>query len=213
MNPSGGTVGATPAEMTLAANAQQQFQDYSTRYLPVQQRLNSIVDEMGKPDSWQAQEAEGKGNVDAAASFARADQQRTAATLDKGINVGSGAFKFGITSNAAAEAETKGAAVNEGRIAISNAYLSGLNDITQTGQGIAGAATGGMAVGAQVGSREAISGAQVTNAENTGPYAALGIGLGALTQAGIPKPGGGDQPGSFPSGINAYEGYGQLDTP
>jgi hypothetical protein len=203
LNPSSGTVSATPAETALQTNAVAQFADYTSRYLPVQAHLSSVVDAMASPNSWENQEAEGKGNADVAEQFARTDQQRTAAQQSKGINVGSGSFKFGVTGAASAEAETKGAAINQAHETIQNAYLSGLQSIGATGQGIAGAATGNLAVGGEVGSREAISGAQVSNAQGAATMSTIGMGLG--TVAGIlGKPGGDDDPASFnPAGYGA----------
>jgi hypothetical protein len=135
---------------------------------------------MGQPDSWQRKEAEGKGNTDVAQQFAQIAQKRTASTLDHGINVGSSAYKLGVAASATAEAEAKGAAVNSGNQAIDKAYLSGLTSITKAGESLAGAATGGAALGAEVSSREAITGAQLSNENRANNWNMIGTGIGMI---------------------------------
>ncbi len=212
MNPNSGTVGATPAETMLQQNAAAQWSDYTSRYLPVQQHLADVVDQMGKSDSWENKEAEGKGNEDVASEFAKQDQQRTATDFTKGINVGSSAFKMGVTGAASAEAEAKGAAVNQGQEQIRNEYLSGLNSIASSGQQLAGAATGGLAVAGEVGSREAIADQQVSNAQQQGAMSAAGIGIGAIGAAltGMPTTAGATSGISGDSSLNAAISDGTL---
>jgi hypothetical protein len=192
MSPSGGTVAATPQERALASNAMASFKDYQTRWLPVQDHLSSVVSDMAKPDSWQKQEAEGKGNVDVAQEFSKMNAQRNTSQMASGINVGSARFKMGIASGASAEAEARGMAVNTGEQAINKAYLANLGAISRTGQSLATSATQGQGAGGEVASRIAVSGAQEQNAVNAGnvSMATLGIGAigGALNSPGSPTP-------------------------
>lgn len=181
MSPNSGTVAPTFQEQELSRIATQQFQDYQSRWLPVQQHLNDVVDQMGKPDSWQRAEAEGKGAEDVASQFEQANQRRTAQQMDRGINVGSGAFNLGITGSAAAQAASKGAAVAQGNEAIDKAYFENLSQIAQSGQTVANQATRGMSVGAEIASREAISSAQASNATASNVLGAAGFGIGALS--------------------------------
>ncbi len=180
MQDSSGTVGPTPQEQALSANAASEFQRYQSKWLPLQDHLSDVVTSMGQPDSWQRKEAEGKGNTDVAQQFAQIAQKRTASTLDHGINVGSSAYKLGVAASATAEAEAKGAAVNSGNQAIDKAYLSGLTSITKAGESLAGAATGGAALGAEVSSREAITGAQLSNENRANNWNMIGTGIGMI---------------------------------
>lgn len=167
------------------AQAQQQFQDYQKRWLPLQDHLSDTVLSMGKPDSWQRQEAEGKGNEDAASAISTAMRQRTSGEMNRGINPGSSAFKLGASSLASTEAQAKGAAIEEGNQAIDKAYLGGLTAISKAGEGLAGMAAQGAGIAGQVGSREAISQAQASNASEASKLGAVGFGIGALSQSGI----------------------------
>lgn len=180
MQDSSGTVGPTAQEQQLSANANAEFARYSSKWLPLQDHLSDVVTSMGQPDSWQRQEAEGKGNTDVAQQFAQIAQNRTASTLDHGINVGSSAYKLGVAASATAEAEAKGAAVNNGNQQIDKAYLSGLTSITKAGESLAGTAMGGAALGGEVSSREAITGAQLSNENRANNWNMIGTGIGML---------------------------------
>jgi hypothetical protein len=176
----GGTVDATPAERNLAANAMAQFRDYQSRWLPVQDHFANVVMDMGKPDSWQRQEAEGKGNEDVAAAFAQNEARRTTQELASGINVGSARFKMGVSGSAAAEAEARGLAITSGNESIDKAYLSNLTKIAQTGQGLATSSMQGQGIAGETASRIALSAAQESNASAALPYEAVGLGLSGL---------------------------------
>jgi len=184
VSPSGGTVQPTQAEITLASNAQNQWKDYQTRWLPLQDHFASVVSDMGKPDSWQRQEAEGKGNVDAAQSFAQSEARRTASELSRGINVGSTKFKLGAAQSASAEAEAKGLAIQSGNESIDKAYLANLGAVARAGQGLASSSVQGQGIAGETASRIGISAAQEQNAQTASMYGAAGFGLGA---AGSPQ--------------------------
>jgi len=175
-----GTVGPTPQEQALTANMWSQWRDYQTRWLPVQQHLADVVNDMAQPQAWQRQEAEGKASVDVASAFQQREQQQTASLMTRGINPGSPAFKLGISAGATAEAATKGAKVSEANQAIDRAYIENLKAITNAGQKLAGSSVQGQGISAEVGSREAISNAQVTNENTAGIIASAGLGLSAL---------------------------------
>jgi hypothetical protein len=185
MSPNSGTVGPTPQEQALSSIAQQSFQDYQSKWLPLQDHFADTVEQMGASGSWQRQEAEGKGNADAAMQFANQSRARTSSELANGINVGSSKFKLGVSGMASAEAEAKGAGIAEGNEAIDKSYVSNLTSIAQAGQGLANAATQSAGVSAEVASREAISNAQVANAQKANEFGAIGFGIGALGQAGM----------------------------
>ena len=186
MSPSGGTVQPTQQELTLAANAQASFRDYQSRWLPLQDHFSSVVSDMGKPDSWQKQEAEGKGNVDVAQEFSKMTAERNAQQMASGVNVGSTRFKLGAAEASAAQAEAKGVAINTGNQSIDRAYLANLGAIARTGQGLANAATGGQAAAGEVASRIGISNQQEANVGTSNNAELMGFGIGALgTKAGM----------------------------
>lgn len=189
---SGSTVGPTPAEQQLDAAFQQSYQVYQSTYLPVQQHLTSVLTSMNQPNSWERQEAEGKGNADVAGAFARSDAQQTANEMDRGINPNSAAFKLGATGSAVAEANQKGTAINAGNEAIDKAYLSGLSSIAAAGSSLAQTAGGALGAAGEVGSREAITNANESNTVNAATMSAVGLGLGAAGMAAFgTAPGGG----------------------
>jgi hypothetical protein len=217
----GGTVDQTGAERTLASNAMAQFQDYQSRWLPVQDHFANVVMDMGKPDSWQRQEAEGKGNEDVAASFAQNEARRTSQEMASGINVGSARFKMGVSGSAAAEAEARGLAITSGNESIDKAYLGNLTKIAQTGQQLATSSMQGQGIGGEVASRIALSSAQEQNQMNAMPYEAAGLGLSALAspqgqtqlgqlarQWGISGGGGGGGGGTQLTSAATNEAYG-----
>jgi hypothetical protein len=163
------------------------FKDYQARWLPLQDHFAQLVTDMVKPDSWQKQEAEGKGNVDVAQEFAKMNQQRNASQIASGINVGSTKFKMGVAASASAEAEARGMAINTGNEAIDKAHLANLTAIARTGQSLATTATQGQGAAGEVASRIAISGAQEANETRAGNYELAGFGIGALGSAGAMK--------------------------
>ena len=194
MQSNSGTVGPTPQEQALSANASAEFQRYQSKWLPLQDHLSDVVTSMGQPNSWQRQEAEGKGNTDVAQQFAAMNQQRSVSQMDHGINVGSTSYKLGTAASATAEAEAKGAAVNQGNQAIDKAYLSGLTSITKAGEGLAGASMQGQSMGADIASREGITNAYISNASQANEMGAIGTGIGGIAAAYIgqqkqPQPG------------------------
>jgi len=191
---SSGTVGPTPQEQALTSNMWSQWRDYQTRWLPVQQHLADVVNDMANPQAWQRQEAEGKGGVDVASAFDQRERQQTASLMTRGINPGSPAFKMGISTGATAEASTKGAKVNEANQAIDRAYVENLKAITNAGSKLAGSSVQGQGIAAEVGSREAISNATVANTQTSNEMGALGFGLGVL---------------GSPEGMSAMRGAGQ----
>ncbi len=193
MSPSGGTVQPTAAEVTLASNSANQWKDYQTRWLPLQDHFASVVSDMGQPDSWQRKEAEGKGNVDAAASFAQSDARRTASEMSRGINVGSTKFKLGAANSASAEAESKGLAITSGNESIDKAYLANLGAIARTGQGVASTSVQGQGIAGETASRIGISQAQEQNETRANNYELAGGVIGAVGTAakGISWGGGG----------------------
>ena len=195
MQDSSGTVSATPQEQALSANAASEFQRYQSKWLPLQDHLSDVVSSMGDANSWQRQEAEGKGSTDVAQQFQAMNQRKSVSEMDHGINVGSTAYKLGTAASATAEAEAKGAAVNQGNQAIDKAYLSGLTSITKAGEGLAATATQGGSMAADVASREAISSAQLTNANTANMAGIIGTGIGAA--AGGIAGGGGSGGGPF----------------
>jgi hypothetical protein len=184
VNPSGGQAGVTPSEQALASTATQSFNDYSARWLPAQDHLASVVSSMapGQP-SWQRSEAEGKGNADAAIAAENQSRARTSSELSHGINVGSTSFKMGVTGGATAEAEMKGADINQGNEAIDKAYLGGLTSITHAGEGLASAAVQGQSVAGEVGSRIGITDQQVDDSSRAAAMGGAGVGIGAGLQA------------------------------
>jgi hypothetical protein len=186
----------------LSQKSAQQFEDYQKRWLPIQDHLSSVVTSMNDPDSWQNKEAEGKAAADVASAFEKADQQRTAATLSHGIDVGSSKFKLATAGSAAAEAETKGMEINSAHDVITKSYLSGLQSISQAGQKLASGAAGGSAVAGEVASREQLSSAQADQSKSAGIYAAVGTGIGAIGGAmtGGGKPDAPDAPSSTTNG-------------
>src|ERR1700756_1990475 len=175
-----GTVSATPQEQALTANMTAQWQDYQQRWLPVQQHLADVVNDMANPQAWQRQEAEGKAGLDVAPPFQQRDQQQIASAMTRGINPGSSAFKLGITGSATAQAAAKGAKVAEANEAIDRSYIENLKAITNPGKRLAGQSVQGQGIAAEVASREAISNASVANAQTSSEMGAVGFGLGAL---------------------------------
>jgi hypothetical protein len=178
MNKNSGAVAPTQQELQLQQNVIAQFQDYQKRWLPVQDHLGDVVSSMGKSDSWQRKEAEGKANVDTSTQFDQALHQKESQAMSHGINVGSANFKLGVTGAATAEAHAKGAAIEQGNEQITRAYLGGLNSIAQAGNKIAGTATQGLGMSAEIASREAITQSQEDNATRYANMKAAGMGIG-----------------------------------
>jgi|SRR5712675_1343548 len=181
-----GTVGPTAQETALSSNMMAQWRDYQSRWLPVQQHLADVVNDMANPQAWQRQEAEGKGNVDISTAFRQIENQQTASAMVRGINPGSSAFKLGVTGAAVAEAQAKGLSIEKGNQDIDRAYVENLKAITNAGSKLAQSSVQGQSFSAEVGSREALSNAQTSNERTSGIISSIGLGLSPLgSQAGM----------------------------
>jgi len=185
MSPNSGTTPATPQETALARLGAAQFQDYSTRWLPVQQHLASTIEAMAAPNSAQRQEAQGKGNVDAAQAFNAQENKIAANDLTHGVNAGSSAFKLHQVGTINDEAGAKASGINTGNEAIDKAYLSGLTGLMQVGKGQRATATGSMAGVAPLASEGAEAAAYESNAVRASNYELGGFAAGAAGQYGV----------------------------
>lgn len=125
----------TPQQRALAEHAMNQLADYKKRWLPVQQKLASTIEEMGKPGSEARQLAAGKAATDTAIAFDQAQGKVEKGMSNAGVGPGSSRANLAITGigTDAAAATGLGHVMTEQQI--DDAYTQGLGALTAVGRG------------------------------------------------------------------------------
>lgn len=124
----------TSQQRALAQYAQQQYADYKTRWLPVQQNLAKQVQAMGADDSSVRMRAEGRTSTDTAAKFGQAQ-----GALEKGlannVNIGSSRSKLAISGMGEDSAKSTGLGITMADQQVDDAYTQALGSLAAAGRG------------------------------------------------------------------------------
>lgn len=135
MSKGGDRAEETPQQRAQVEFAVNQLADYKKRWLPVQQRLATAVQEMGKEGSSARKAAAGKANVDSAINFEKAQGAVQKMLTAGGAAPGSGKFDLGVTGVETDKAASRGLGVTIADQQVDDAYLSGLSALAATGKG------------------------------------------------------------------------------
>lgn len=199
------SVKESPQEKLLAERAAQQFDDWQTRWKPVQQALIGTITESGKVGSTARTKAAGLSNVENQIRFSGAAQQLEGALAEAGGGMGSSKAKLTGSEFGGSQAASRGAAFGASDQAIDDAYVAGLGSIMSLGRGEKAGAQAGAANAAQAAGAQALQDANQSLERSMGKaqlYGQLaGVGLGAA-MGGKDKPdtGFGSVPGGYTSG-------------
>lgn len=193
---SGGStsVQETSAQKALAQHAKLVMDDYTARWLPVQQNLATQIESMGKPGSWQRTEDAGKASTDTAIQFSGAQAGLQKALSNSGAAPGSGRADLATTGLGLDSAKSSGLGQMISDQQIDDAYTKGLGALTQIGQGQAATVSNSMENQAAASGMQATADAKAALENQMGIGGAIGTGVGLIGQQ-YSKPGGSDSSG------------------
>jgi hypothetical protein len=197
----GDRVSETSQQRALADFAMQQLQDYKTRWLPVQNRLATQIQEAGKAGSAAREATTGRASTDAAMQFAQAEGALTKALSNRGANVGSSKAKLAITGMGEDKAKATGMGAMIADQQIDDAYTQGLMALTNIGRGERAEVATGLQSQAQQSARDAAASAQASAAGRAGEAQALGMAGGLGLNAALNRPPGPQVPGISPQAL------------
>lgn len=173
----------TPQQRALVELAQKQVADYRQRWLPLQMNLAQSVDQMGQKDSQQRQQATDMASVESEARFSQGREK-----LERGLGasgqLGSSKGKLALAGLSEDKAASTGLGLTQADQQIEDAYVAGLGQIMNLGQGQKASAVGGAVNTAAMSGRRAAADAQSSldrrmgNAQMVGQVAGLGLSYG-----------------------------------
>lgn len=177
------------------------FNDWKTRWLPVQKNLASTIERMGKPGSFAREMATGRAATDTSLQFSGAEGALQKSMSNSGASVGSSKFNLGVSGLGEDQAKSKGLGITSADQMISDAYVQGLSALTSIGRGEKAMVNDSLGSIAAQSGRQAnadASAALTSRASNAGLIATIG---GFGVQQGLKGIGAPSQPvGSVPGG-------------
>lgn len=181
----------TPQQAALVEKARAQYNDYKARWLPLQQRMASQIEDLGKADSADRMRAKGRANVETQAKFSQARGAVEKSLTNSGRGPGSAAFNLGVTGLAEDTATSRGAGMAGADQAIDNAYIQGLGALTAIGRGEKATAMQGETQLAAMSGRQAAADAQASAEVRAGNMQLAGMvaGYGLNASMNQTKPG------------------------
>jgi hypothetical protein len=135
MGSKAGQVQETGAQRAQADHALALLQDYKQRWLPVQQKLASTIEQEGKEGSAARRLAAGKSSTDVAMQFDKAGGALEKSLSNTGAAPGSSRANLAITGLGSDAAGSTGMGHMMSEQAIDDAYTQGLGALTALGRG------------------------------------------------------------------------------
>jgi hypothetical protein len=194
MSGSSGKVQETSAQKALAQHAKLVMDDYTARWLPVQQNLATQIESMGKPGSWQRSEAAGKASTDTAIQFSGAQGALEKSLSNSGAAPGTGRADLATTGLGFDAAKSSGLGQMISGQQIDDAYTKGLGALTQIGQGQATSVSNSMENQAATSGLQAQADAKAALMDQMGIAGGVGTAIGLAGQQ-YSKSGGHDSSG------------------
>ncbi len=164
----------TGAQRAQADHAMQLLQDYKQRWLPVQQKLASTIQQEGKPDSAARRLAAGKSSTDVAMSFDKAGGALEKSLSNAGVSPGSSRANLAVTGLGTDAAGSTGIGHVMSDQAVDDAYTQGLGALTALGRGERAQVGQNMSTQAQASAQQASADAQAALMEREGNAAMIG---------------------------------------
>lgn len=194
-----GQVGETPQQRAMTEHSLELFNDWKTRWLPVQKNMAATIERMGKPGSFAREQAAGRAATDTGIQFGRAEGALEKSMINSGAQVGSSKFNLGLTGLGEDQAKSKGLGITSADQMIDDAYIQGLSALTAVGRGekaMVGDSLGAMA--AQSGRQaEADANAALIGRASDAKLAGTVAGFGVQQYMGMPAA---EPVGSVPGG-------------
>ena len=207
MGTKSGQVPETAQQKALAEHSVQLLQDYRQRWLPVQQKLASQIEQEGAPGSDARKVAAGKASTDTAMAFDQAGKGLEESLSNAGVNPGSARANLAIAGMGTSAAASTGLGRMMSDQAIDEAYTQGLGSLSQIGRGEAATAGNAMAQEAQQSGVTANTDANIALMKAEGNAALggqlAGFGVQHAFKPGTPDTGFGAVPGGYtgPNGV------------
>jgi len=195
MDSKAGQQSETAQERAQADHAVALMQDYKQRWLPLQQKLASTIEQEGKPDSAARRMATGKASTDTAMSFDKAETQLEKGLSNSGAAPGSSRANLAITGLGTDAAASTGLGHMMSEQAVDDAYTQGLGALTSLGRGEKASVGNALTAQAKQSASQAASDAQISLMNRQGDAAAAGQLVGFGIQQGATK---------FGSGVNGF---------
>lgn len=218
MGTSAGQQKETSADVAQAQHAQNLMTDYEQRWLPVQQKLASTIEQEGAPNSSARKLAEGKSSTDTAIAFQQGQGALEKGLTNAGAAPGSARANLAITGQAGDAAASTGLGKMMSDQQIDDAYTSGLGALTALGRGEKAMVGSSLTQEAKLSAQQASTDAQTSlmNRSSNAKLGATAIGFGV--QQGMSNFGGGSgltiDPNGTPMGSSGLQGsFGSLSLP
>ncbi len=197
MGSKAGTVSETPQERAAAEHAVAQMKDYRQRWLPLQQKLASTIEDEGKAGSSARRLAAGKASTDTAMAFQKSEEQLEKGLSNSGAAPGSSRANLAITGLGTDAAASTGVGHMMSEQAIDDAYTQGLGALTSLGRGEKAAVGNALTAQARQSAGQAATDAQISLMNRQGDAQIAGQVAGFGIQQGMTK---------FGSGVNGFGG-------
>lgn len=189
MGSKAGTQPETSQERAQAQHAVDLLNDYKQRWLPVQKRLASTIEQEGAPNSAARRLAEGKASTDTAMSFDTANQKLEKGLSNSGVLPGSSRANLAITGLGTDEASSAGLGHLMSEQQVDDAYTQGLGALTALGRGERASVGNSLTQQAKTSAAQASSDAAISLANRQGDAALAGNVVGFGVQQGMSKMG------------------------
>lgn len=174
----GKSVGPSEQELALKENSSRQWRDYQDRWVPVENKFMSAVQQT----SGQYDRARGMATVDNARIMDKGNASLVGDNLSAGNQAGSGAMISSLAGNNDIRAGGLGKAVNTATAGVHNRDIAGKQKIVSLGRNQANTADLSMRTIAQRATNSALEAAKNKQAEREGLMQAIGVGVGMYAQ-------------------------------
>lgn len=179
----------TPQQRALVELAQKQVADYRQRWMPLQMRMAQSIDAMGAAGSFERRQAAGMASTENEAQFQNAREQMVRGLGASG-QLASSKGKLALAGVAADQATSTGLGTTQADQQIDDAYIAGLTQIMNLGQGQKATAIGGMTHTAAMSGRRAAADASASLARRAGNAQLAGTAVGLGLSFAQPQGGG-----------------------
>jgi hypothetical protein len=201
----------TPQERAQAEHALNLMADYKQRWLPVQQKLASTIEQEGKEGSAARKLAAGKASTDTAMAFDKAGTQLEKGLTNSGVLPGSSRANLAVAGLGTDAAASTGLGHMMSEQQVDDAYTQGLGALTALGRGERASTGSALTQMARQSASQAANDASISLMNRQGDAAMAGQLVGFGVQQGMNvKPSGA-------SGVNSSTpmnyGVGNFGTP
>lgn len=181
----GDKVQETPQQRAMAEFARKSFDDFKTRWAPLQRRLAAQIQMAGKADSPAERLAEGKASTDTAIKFSEASKEAEKRLTGSGAGLGSPRATAAMAGMSDDQATSTGLGLSIADQQIEDAYIEGLGALTAMGRGERASVGDALGVQARQSMRQATADAETSLSNRAGVAGLAGQFAGYGLQQGL----------------------------